>query len=619
MMDKNRNKKRKIFLAGFFIAVYALYFAFGSYHISDFVTADEHYWVNTRIYTYWHNIFSPEDWLKTKLSDKPGITLALVSGAGLFLDNNPSAHMRAATASGDADKRIEANVAAYTAFRIPLLIFTAIFSLFLFWLIKKVTDNLWIALWSFVLIMLSPIILGISQITNNDALMWSFSCATLLSFIAYLKTEEKKFLILSPIFLGMTLLTKLVAVIFFPFLFMIVLFFIIDKFNQWNEEKIEIQKKIVKSMIAYLITFVGSLVVFSIFMPAVFIKHQLFFQYTIGFSVMKIIVPALLFFWVIIMGDAWIFKSKGLKKIIAFGVAYWVWLQRLVIFAVALIFGLVLLNWAFGQFLVNPDNIINYKTEELQFLSGTFPPLWLIYQFYPFVFSLTPLVLVALFYVFVKFIFKKISQSFLVFIFASFFLAYYLALIVLDMPANIRYSIALYPLAFILAAVGIYEFFSARKLKLGGAIWFSLGIFAISAVSLWLIKPFYFNYTNDLLPKKYSIATAWGYGGYEAAQFLNSLPDARNLVVWSDYQGVDNFFLGTTKTSYYLGKNQEMDYDYLVLTKKGQIRLEKKCRQSKKRICVPAEQYYQANNPVWEMDIDGRSDNFIKIFKVEKN
>ena len=57
--------------------------------------------------------------------------------------------------------------------------------------------------------------------------------------------------------------------------------------------------------------------------------------------------------------------------------------------------------------------------------------------------------------------------------------------------------------------------------------WLCRVLVALNVFSILLISPFYFSYTNDLLPKTYIINGAWGYGGYEAAQYMNNLPNAK--------------------------------------------------------------------------------------------
>ncbi len=613
----DRFKKPAIGYVVIFLFVYAIYFSFGFHHISNFITADEHFWVNQRIYTYWHSLTSPSQWPRTQLSDKPGITVALVSGIGLFKESNPFAHMKAAAT--DAENSVKVTQSVYTIFRIPMLIFNALFSLYLFWIVKKLTGNFWIGFWSFILILLSPILLGISQITNADAVMWSFSCATLLSFLAYLKTEEKKFLALSPLFLGLSLLTKLVAVIFFPFLFLATLIFIILKVPDWQKNKIEITAKIRKISIFYLTTLAGSLLLFALLMPASLINREVFFEYTIGYAGMDRILLFILALLALFWGDAIFFKSSYLAKICQLINPYFKNLLKAVPTVLILIFLIVITNWNFSQFILNPAGIIDYTTHELEFLKSSSCCQQLIYQFYYFIFALTPLVILASIFIWIKRALKAVKNSFLIDILSIFILVFYLALIAQGLPATVRYSIVLYPLASIIAAFGIYEFFSLKRLEKIKKVWISLGIIGISLISLWAIKPFYFNYANDLLPKKYPLSGSWGYGGYEAAQFLNSLPDAQNLKVWADYYGFRNFFIGSGATDYIIKKSSP-PIDYYVLTMQGRASFNYWCNKNKS-ICrgyVPVNKYYDRTDPVWELDIGGRPGNFIKIFKAEE-
>ncbi|MCX6766058.1 MAG: glycosyltransferase family 39 protein [Candidatus Moranbacteria bacterium] len=598
-------------------AVYVIYFSFGFYHLSEFVTADEHFWVYYRVYQYWHSL-SPHEWKNTILSNKPGVTVALISGVALFKENNPFKHILSAKKdmAGSGPDQIKS---IFTAFRLPILIFAGIFSLYLFWIIRKLTGNFWISFWSFSLMLLSPILVGISQIVNADALFWLFSTAALLSFLAYLKTEEKKFIIFSPFFLGLSLLTKFVSVVFFPFLFLSIFIFFLFNFPRWEKEKIEIHKKILKISFFYLVTLVGSLLVFSVFMPAVFADRQVFLDYTIGYPGMKKIILTILAALLMLAGDALIFKSRILRKILAGVSSYSEKVFKIVPIFLVVIFAIVIVNWNANQFILNPDKIIDYAAYEQQFFESSRIYERLFYQFYPFVFSLTPLVLISIIFLWIKCVFKKTNNFFLIIILSLFIVVYFLALVAKGLPATIRYSIALYPAASILAAIGIYEFFSLKKLERVKKIWISLVLLGASFIGLWQIRPFYLNYTSDLLPKKYAVTGAWGYGGYEAAQFLNSLPNAENLTAWTDYYGFSNFFKGTTYDNYALAQGANR-IDYFILTKQGKIKYDYWCNR-RKRICekryVPAGQYYEKSNPVWELDIDGRPGNYIKIFKAE--
>lgn len=613
----SKNKAYKnIKFAFLFLIVYVIYFSFGFHHLTKFETADEHLWLDDRIYQYWHSL-SPQNWAETVLSDKPGITVALVSGVGLFWENNPTKHIQ--KINGNKPEFLNEIQDIFIIFRLPILFFNALFMLYIFWLIKKITQNFWISFWSFSLMLLSPILLGISQIINPDSLFWLFSTATLLSFIAYLKTEEKKFAVTAPIFLGLSLLTKFVSVIFFPFLFITTLIFYLLNIPKWKVDKTPIDKKIIRISIFYLTTIIGSLAVFSIFMPAVFIDRQLFFDYTIGYSSMKKILPIILILQFFLIVDAIKLKSKLSLGIINFIPRKFEEIFRFIPLLLALTFVAVIINWNTNLFFLNPENIVQYATRSSDFTKDSLFLEKLLYQFYSLTFSLTPLVIISLLFIWIKQIFKKINMTFTSIILQLFIVVYYFALIMEKLPSTVRYSIILYPLVSILASFGLYEFFSHTKLKNINKVYVSLAIIAISFLSLWQSKPFYFSYINSLLPEKYILSGAWGYGGYEAAQYLNSLPNAEKLVVFPDYTGFSKFFKGKTYRRYILKKEWD-PVDYYVISQHGKSMHDYWCNRYK-NICknkyVPLRKYYEGNNPVWEFYIDGRPDNFIKIYKAE--
>ncbi|HRY82183.1 MAG TPA: phospholipid carrier-dependent glycosyltransferase [Candidatus Moranbacteria bacterium] len=614
---ENINFKKKSVLAFLFLIVYAIYFSFGFYHLAHFETADEHLWLDDRIHQYWHSLVAPENWANTVLSDKPGITVALISGIGLFWEENPVKHIQ--KINGNKNDLLNEIQDIFIVFRLPILFFNALFILYIFWLIKKITKNFWISFWSFTLMLLSPVLLGISQIINPDSLFWLFSTATLLSFIAYLKTEEKKFIFLSPFFLGLSLLTKFVSVIFFPFLFLATLLFYLLNIPEWKTTSIPAHKKILKISLFYLITVLGSLAVFSFFMPAVFIDKQLFFDYTIGYSSMKKIFPIIFILQLFVIIDATKFNSNFIIKAVNYFPKRTMDIFRLVPFLLAITFAIVIINWNIGLLFLDPENIVQYATRSSAFSQKYSLIKNFLYQFFSFVFSLSPLVILSLFYFWIKQSTRKIKIDFATLIIALFIIIYYIALVAQNLPSTVRYSIILYPLVSILASFGLYEFFSHDKLKKFSKIYISLAIIAISIVSLWQIKPFYFSYINFLLPEKYILSGAWGYGGYEAAQYLNSLPNAEKLVVFPDYTGFSKFFKGKTYRRYILKKEWD-PIDYYVISQHGKSMYDYWCNHYKS-ICknkyVPLKKYYEANNPVWEFYIDGRPDNFIKIYKAE--
>ena len=91
-METNKIKKSYVWTALFLIVIpLGIYFWFGLQHLTQFETADEHLWISDpyagRIQQYW-NAFAQKDWKSTDINDKPGVTLALISGIGMRWENN---------------------------------------------------------------------------------------------------------------------------------------------------------------------------------------------------------------------------------------------------------------------------------------------------------------------------------------------------------------------------------------------------------------------------------------------------------------------------------------------------------------------------------------------------
>jgi hypothetical protein len=234
-------------------------------------------------------------------------------------------------------------------------------------------------------------------------------------------------------------------------------------------------------------------------------------------------------------------------------------------------------------------------------------------EFYPMVFSLTPVVLASFIFALIKYIKKPDRYRRLVFSLAVFIILLFSATIYIHLLAIIRYSIMLYPLIFIIAAIGAYGVFSMPGLKRINKHLVTGLIIAVSILSLWSAKPFYLNYTNDLLPKKHLISDAWGYGGYEAAQYLNAQPEAENLVVWTDQNGYCTFFKGKCMRGSQDWKDNKakggLQVDYFIKTRRGSIMYESIWDDLKKSTAV------DPHGAVWQMVINGRPGNYVMIFK----
>lgn len=614
-MEKENIKDKRI---GYYLLLLVIpliiYFSFGFYHLSKFETADEHFWlydsIEGRIHDYWRAV-SSHNWKATRINDKPGITLAYVSGLGILMEKNQENRL---DAPGEFYQTYNPAITEQInfSFRLPQLIFIGLFSFFFFWIIRKLTKNGWLSLLSVSLLLLNPILLGISQIINPDALLWVFSFSSLICFLVYIRDEKRIDGILSSVLLGLALLSKYSAVIFFPFLFVVMVAYLFWNYESWDRG--ELKRKTKNLALSYMAIILGALVLFSILMPAVFSSFAFFYKGTIGFKGMQPIFWSIVSFDILLYLDAQFSKSSRIFQIFEKIKFLRKYLPRVIFGVIVIMFLLIFINYSFA------DNFLNIKgvafdasqSDEFQ-KQNLYDKIFL--EIYPIVFSLTPLVLISLFYIWIRSIFKKSSFGFLIFVLSLFFIVFYAAVLVQGLLVNIRYSVMLYPFTAFLAAIAIFEFFNWERVKNSYRIILFLAIIAASSVSLYLIKPFYFNYMSEFLPKERIVTGAWGYGGYEAAQYLNSLPNSENLIVWSDYWGFCPFFKGkcvkSTELNGLLEQKKEMLVNYFVVTRRGGLGANKRAARLAKEI--------MENAPVWKLEIDGRPKNYIYIYKKDIN
>ncbi|HEX8974714.1 MAG TPA: phospholipid carrier-dependent glycosyltransferase [Patescibacteria group bacterium] len=660
---------------GFLGIVLAIFFAFGLHHLGQFITADEHFWLPNsgfdRISNYWKAVKKGE-WAKTRINDKPGITLAYTSGIAMFFDDAKGQILNNGTVKRFDPARTQQISFEY---RLPILILSGLFIFFFFWIIKKITDDEWIALWSSVFIFLSPILVGISQIVNPDSLFWIFGTASFLSYFAFLQKGRRKFAVMTGIFLGLGLASKYVSVIFFPFFFVMMLSYYLFVYEEKFKDNPELlSKSLVKNILAYLAILGAGMLIFAILMPASFVQPKVLYEGTIGFPGMNKIFWIIIFLNAVLLLDSFVFKSRYslivLEKLQFLKNKLPILVYFILVGSVVFIVVNYLARNAFLDLNKIPFDLKQKDSfRELPLLKKY------IVEFRALVFALTPVALFGLILAWIKNIFHKSKHDLLVFVLSVFFLVFYAAVLFQGLLVTIRYSIILFPFSAILAAIAIREFFDGKEKSqskkslavlsvvfmaililwmisyfsqafpssvltiwlgsiakskmtaffsalVGGALllWIvpkyfpwkirvvvkkvPLTIFLIAAnlISIWLISPFYFSYTNDILPKQYIISGAWGYGGYEAAQYLNGLSDAKNLTVWADAYGVCEFFVGRCTHSHKLDTNKiKINYYFRSL-------------QSSVPFDFP---HAMESGSVWRIDIDGRSRSFIKIQKAK--
>jgi hypothetical protein len=592
----------------FIIFPLVAYFWFGFQNLNKFETADEHLWINDpsegRIHRYW-NAMAQKDWKRTRINDKPGVSLAYVSGLGMLWQKDPRA-----TVAGKENTSItyvpEEINKLYFNFRAPLFIFNGLMALVFLLLIWKTTKNKLLAFLTPALILLCPTLIGISQIVNPDSLLWSFSFAAILAFFFFLKSGKFIGGFLAAFFLGMALLSKYVSLILIPFFLLMALVYLFFEFLTLEKEDL-IKKRLRQVFIGYpLIVFAG-FGLFALLMPALIVKQGLLYNSTFGFNSFGVILKYFLILDGIFLVDALIFRGFItrwlMKKLQILKEVF----SRLLYLFLAALFLVTVYNWSVG------NNFLQL-TDDIAKLPGI-KTLWfnLIVVLRPVAFSLAPLVLVLVLFLWLKSIFKRSSFDYLVFSLSSFILIYIVALVNLDISRVVRYSIMLYPAILFLAAIGFSELLGLLRIKNKYLVALAtIIILVVFARDSYEIRPYYFNYSSPLLPKNDTVVYGWGYGGYEAMQYINSQYNRpQDGKIWSDYYGVCPFFAGKCIIEgniKWLNRKSLDSIDFYVTSTKGSVKNKSGWNKALKSGNVSPE-------PVWELQIGNRPANFIRVYR----
>lgn len=602
-----------------------LYLVFGTYHLTQFETTDEHFWKYERIPQYWEAL-KTGNLKKTAINDKPGVTVALISGSGLLFADPANHRVRDETAT--QHDALTIYNAAYTsslnlALRLPILLFNGLLLLVGFFLLKQIFQHSLVPLLTTILTALSPALLGISQVVNPDALLWSCGWISFLSVLAYLRTTRWLFIVLAGVFTGLALLSKYTANVLFPL--ELALLFTYPLFNTHWQEKFSSIAKYLQSLVKAFITItLLAATTFSLGMPAVFKKPEKFWDGMFGFwhtMHIDIIIYGLL---LLLAFDGFIFQGRFSEKGIALWKKYFLpWCHWSLLIPLLFYGSIVLLSLGNQSFLpLNEFQSTAKENGELAFpLLNQYPPILesgikLLVAAYPLVVSIHPLLwFILLFSWVILFTRHQVTPLHLwLTVFLSWFsLAYFAAALGADVLTNVRYSILLFPLLALLTAISTEVIFVSWEIRSQKILPYLLpGCFLLLlSFSLFSIKPFYLNYTSPLVGKQFAPHDAWGYGQYEAAQFLNNLPNKDSLLIWSDRNGICQFFTGPKCISGYKIDLEKIKPDYFVVSKRGV-----------ERGYVPREKITGAPlfefgtlipQAVWRLDILDRPANFILI------
>jgi hypothetical protein len=138
----------------------------------------------------------------------------------------------------------------------------------------------------------------------------------------------------------------------------------------------------------------------------------------------------------------------------------------------------------------------------------------------------------------------------------------------------------------------------------------------VVAFGTFSVRPYYFAYASSLLPQKYLLNYKdMGDGSYEAAQYLNSLPDARNLTIWSDKGAVCAEFVGNCNIGFTKKDLTGKNFNYFVISA-GREGRSLKMSGSVNEI-VDFRKIYSSDEYVKKITIAERTDNYVEIVSAD--
>ena len=406
-----------------------------------------------------------------------------------------------------------------TIARFPVALVTSLGILAMYFLLKELFSEK-IALLGVIFIALDPFYIAHSRLIHLDALLTTFMVLSFLSLLVYLVRPEKAiYLFLAGIFLGLALLTKLPSFILIPiFILTLLIWYLINDHNiNHNFKKIATD---------------CSKIVVRIFKPL--------------FIVLSVAVFVFILLWPVM----WVNPIYAEIRV------------------AGCLFN-VLTTPHFAGFLLG-------AAEDTSSFGALFYPLEILIKITPLTFIFPLFCISILFYNICN---KKFSKENLIIISLIFFIFIFTLVMTFAQKKFDRYLLPIFPLIDILAAVGVYYFYSIIAKRLDSIKVHKKTIFKIFLVfilvfqiSLLLpIAPYYLSYSNPIMyggPKNAPNITliGWGEGNDLAAEYLNQKPNPENITVWAEYYGFEQYFKGKT-ISLPLGtatKNNTATSDYLV-------------------------------------------------------
>lgn len=595
------------------VLVMIAYFSFGAYNIGKFSAVDEALWTFDRIPEFWKDL-GKANWNGTRVSDKPGVTVAFVSGFGLLFEN--PLELKFLQWNGERLKTPQQVEKMNKVMRLPIFILTLLLIPLFYFFIERIAGKT-SAIFGIIFIGLSPPLIGMSRIINPDSLLWIFLPLSILSFFAYQKKNQISFLYISGFLLGIALLTKYIANVLFVYFFLLIFLEFIFNEKITAESAKEYLKKSLRDFGLLSLT---AIITFFALYPATWVKPQRILLATIQSQAFVSTWPYFFGLILFILLDVYFFNAKIFKSILIFFRKR----KRILFISISAIFLAFMffaaLNMYLGMKFFDFENIL--ASPKSSYVKAGFLGV-LSANFYPLVFGVSPLVLLLLIFSNIKCFLKRFDINRFVIYLELFILVYYLGSAVNKVASTMRYQIIIFPIALAIAAIEsgylVDSFFKFKK-KTANLILAIIFIFGIEV--LLAFYPFYLSYASILLPRKYYLDQKdMGSGSYEVAMYLNSLPEPKKLVIWTDKSGVCSFFLGRCMSSLDSPSVNLYEIDYFVISSGRENRTTRIVSgklNSNLRNKYHLDELYEKNTPVFEININNRPGQYVKVIKTEK-
>ncbi|NTW30071.1 MAG: phospholipid carrier-dependent glycosyltransferase [Candidatus Moranbacteria bacterium] len=604
-----------------FLTVLGLLVALGGFlllrDIGNFAGVDEPLWTFDRIPSYWKNIYEG-DWAGTNISDKPGVTIALISGAGLPFIDDPKSYE-----AGKDNSQPKDILPMNRAFRIPIALFAAL-SIPLFYVLCERLLGRRAGLLSAILVGLSPILIGISRLVNPDALLWIFVPSSLLAFLVFRKRREPVFLHLSGIIFGLALLTKYVANILFPFLLLLIpLSYLLKARANRSPEGVYLREAI-RDVLGFTVTAVFT---FFLLYPTTWMRPDELLKGTMFSEAFAPVWPLFVVAAGFLAIDGFVLDGKMLHIIsrpFRDGQPIRHVIGGLFLIITLLVIGNTLAGMPFADF----QSILSAPKSSYR---GTDIFSFFLTNFYPLLFGIPVLALSGLILGSIL-LFRSPDNRYperplnVIAILLFFVLIYEVAATTTHVASMARYQIILFPIVSIISGTAFSLSISPflKTLRFSGTTFIGIALLAMFSVLVPTLHSgaFPLSYASILLPKPYFLDVKdMGAGSYEAAMFLNTLPDAEHLSVWTDKKGLCTFFVGQCHTELSFEELDGVALDYVVVSWSRKSRTSSVVSRDRRLSGHPVldfSTYYDREDSLaYRLDVGGRPGQYVKIIPVE--